>query len=134
MHGADNGRWVSGQPMPMLNRPVVVSLSQIELIPKFSKLKMLWYWGADPKCVGNKMRTMRCNEEDVEPEGNEAELIDWISRYGAQSTLVVDCRESIGMPLTVTPLLDLLTNMPCPVLAIVDDVNSSNPFPVWTPC
>ena len=134
MYEGDNARWVSGQPMPMLNRPVVISLSQIELVSKYCNEGMLWYWGANPKCVGNKMRTMRCNEIDVEPEGNEAELIDWISRYGIQSTLVVDCRESIGMPLTVTPLLDLLVQMPCPVLAIVDDVNGSNPFPAWTPC
>ena len=130
----ENSRWVSGQPMPMLNRPVVMSLSQIELVSKFFKNGMLWYWGADPQCVGNKMRTMRCNEAGIEPEGNEAELIDWMSRYGTQSTLVVDCRESIGMPKTVTPLLNLLMNMPCCVLAIVDDVNGSNPFPVWTPC
>ena len=120
--------------MPMLNRPVVISITQVELVSKYFTEGMLWYWGADPKCVGNKMRTMRCNELGAEPEGNEAELLDWVSRYGSQSTLLVDCRESIGMPLTVTPLLDLLVNMPCPVLAIVDNVNGSNPFPVWTPC
>ena len=130
----DGGRWVSGQPMPMLNRPVVISITQVELVSKYFTEGMLWYWGADPKCVGNKMRTMRCNELGAEPEGNEAELLDWVSRYGSQSTLLVDCRESIGMPLTVTPLLDLLVNMPCSVLAIVDNVNGSNPFPVWTPC
>ena len=111
-----------------------ISITTINSDSKYSKQNMLWYWGADPNCVGNKMRTMRCNEDGDEPEGNEAELIDWISRYGEQSTLVVDCRESIGMPLTVTPLLDLLINMPCPVLAIVDDVNGSYPFPAWTPC
>ena len=130
----DGGRWVSGQPMPMLNRPVVISITQVELVSKYFTEGMLWYWGADPKCVGNKMRTMRCNELGAEPEGNEAELLDWVSRYGSQSTLLVDCRETIGMPLTVTPLLDLLVNMPCPVLAIVDNVNGSNPFPMWTPC
>ena len=129
----DTSRWVSGQPMPMLNRPVVISLSQIELVSKIFKEGMLWYWGADVGCVGNKMRTMRCNEEGIEPEGNEAELIDWIKRFGSNSTLVVDCRESIGMPKTVTPLLNLLINMPCQVLAIVDDITASNPFPVWTP-
>ena len=129
----DNSRWVSGQPMPMLNRPVVISLTQLELVSKIFKEGMLWYWGADVTCVGNSMRTMRCNELGIEPEGNEAELIDWVNRYGTVSTLVVDCRESIGMPMTVTPLLDLLIHMPCPVLAIVDDVRASNPFPVWTP-
>ncbi|MBI79222.1 MAG: hypothetical protein CMQ51_02205, partial [Gammaproteobacteria bacterium] len=114
----EGGSWVSGQPMPMLNRPVVISITQVELVSKYFTEGMLWYWGADPKCVGNKMRTMRCNELGTEPEGNEAELLDWISRYGSQSTLLVDCRESIGMPLTVTPLLELLVNMPCPVLAV----------------
>ena len=130
----EGGRWVSGQPMPMLNRPVVISITQVELVSKYFNQGMLWYWGADPKCVGNKMRTMRCNEPGIEPEGNEAELLDWISRYGPQSTLLVDCRESIGMPLTVTPLLEILINMPCLVLALVDNVNGSNPFPAWTPC
>ena len=134
MDEADSSRWISGQPMPMLNRPVVISFSQIKLVSKYCKQKMLWYWGANPSCVGNEMRTMRCNEKGIEPEGNEAELIDWIERYGKKSILVVDCRESIGMPLTVTPLLDILVGMPCLVLAIVDDVKSSNPFPVWTPC
>ncbi len=128
----DNSRWLSGQPMPMLNRPVVISLSQIEMVSKIFK-NGLWYWGADIACVGNRMRTMRCNEDGIEPEGNEAELLDWITRYGNNSTLVVDCRESVGMPRTVTPLLELLINMPCPVLAIVDDTRASNPFPVWTP-
>ncbi len=134
MDEPDNSRWISGQPMPMLNRPVVISFSQINIVSEYCKQEMLWYWGADPSCVGNKMRTMRCNEKGTEPEGNEAELIDWIERYGKKSALVVDCRESIGMPLTVTPLLEILIGMPCPVLAIVDDVKSSNPFPVWTPC
>ena len=134
MDEPDNSRWISGQPMPMLNRPVVISFSQINIVSEYCKQEMLWYWGADPSCVGNEMRTMRCNEEGTEPEGNEAELIDWIERYGKNSVLVVDCRESIGMPLTVTPLLEILIGMPCPVLAIVDDVKSSNPFPVWTPC
>lgn len=81
----------------------------------------------------NTARTMRCNEPGIEPEGNQAELQDWILRFATESWLVADCRSSVGMPRTVSPLVELLRNMPCPVLALVDDVTSSHPFPTWTP-
>ena len=133
MRAPKPGSWASGQPMPMLGRPCVLSLSQLPLLSNFTEEVTLWYWGADPDCMDNIARTMRCNEPGIEPEGNQAELQDWILRFATESWLVADCRNSVGMPRTVSPLVDLLRNMPCPVLALVDDVTASNPFPPWTP-
>lgn len=133
MRAADKASWASGQPMPMVSRPVVLSVDQLPLLEHFTSNVTLWYWGADPDCMQKSARTMRCNEPGVGPEGNQAELQDWVTRFAAESWLLADCRTSIGMPQTVTPLVDVLRQLPCPVLALVDDVASSNPFPVWTP-
>ena len=132
--GRDGGKWMTGQPMPMVGRPCTVMIDTLEkLVSKLPNNPKMWYWGANDDDISLECESMICNREGVPPAGNEAELLDWASKFSKGGWLIADCRESIGKPKTSTPLIELLCSVPVPVIVVVEGDISNQPFPPWEP-